>query len=113
MPMLRVLTLAFALAALPGTFALAAEEHGLEQVLIEMASTPAQHQALADHFRAQAKASRREAERHRAMAKSYSVGKLAIAQGQRKHCENLAESYDAQAANYDELAAAHEAEAKK
>ena len=42
---------AFALAlALSGSAAFAAGEHGLEEVLIESATTPAQHQALADHF---------------------------------------------------------------
>jgi len=111
MSMLRVAILAFAL-VLPGSLALAAGEHGLEQVLIESASSPAQHQALADHFRAQAAGARREAERHRTMAKSYGGGKPP-AEAQRKHCENLAKSFDAQAADYDALAAAHDAEAKK
>jgi hypothetical protein len=112
MSMLRVAILAVAL-VLPASLALAAGEHGLEQVLIESASTPAQHKALADHFRAEAASARREAERHRAMAKSYGGGKLVVAEAQRKHCENLAKSFDAQAADYDELAAAHDAEAKK
>lgn len=112
MSTLRIAILAFAL-VLPGSLARAAGEHGLEQVLIESASTPAQHQALADHFRAQAAGARREAERHRAMAKSYGGGKLVVAEAQRKHCENLAKSFDAQAADYDAMAAAHDAEAKK
>ena len=88
-------------------------EHGLEQVLIESASTPAQHHALAQHFSAKAAAARREAERHRSMAKTYGGTKLVIAEAQREHCTDLAASYEAQATQYDAMAAAHEAEAKK
>jgi hypothetical protein len=108
----RIAVLALAL-VVPGPSAFAAEEHGLEQVLIESASTPAEHQALADHFRARAGSARRAAEHHRAMAKSYAGGKAAVAESQRAHCTKLAESFDAQAAEYDELAAIHDAEAKK
>ena len=105
---------AFALVlALSGSAALAAGEHGLEEVLIESASTPAQHQALATHFHAKAAAAREEAERHRSMAKSYGGTKLVAAEAQRQHCTDLAQSLDAQAKLYDELAAGHEAEAKK
>lgn len=109
----RVLTLAFVLAALPGSLAFAAGDHGLEQVLIEFANTPAQHQALAAHFRAKAAASRAEAERHREMAKSYGGAKQVLVEAQRKHCENLATSFETQATEYDALAAGHEAEAKE
>ena len=112
MSMLRTAVLALAL-VVPASLAFAAEEHGLEQVLIESASTPAQHQALADHFRARAAEARREAERHRAMAKSYGGGKAAVAASQRAHCDKLAESFDAQAKEYDELAAIHDAAAKE
>jgi len=104
---------AFALAlALSSSAAFAAGEHGLEEVLIESAATPAQHQALAAHFHAKAAAAREEAERHRSMAKSYGGTKLVVAEAQRKHCTDLAQSLDAQAKLYDELAAGHEAEAK-
>jgi hypothetical protein len=87
-------------------------EHGLEQVLIESASTPAAHKALANHYRAKAAEAREEAERHRAMAKSYGGTKLAVAEAQRKHCTDLAQSLDAQAKLYDELASGHETAAK-
>jgi hypothetical protein len=88
-------------------------EHGLEQLLIESASTPAQHHALAQHFSAKAAAARREAERHRSIAKTYGGTKLVVAEAQRKHCNDLAASYDTQATLYDAMATAHEAEAKK
>ena len=87
--------------------------HDLEQVLIESADTPSEHQALAAHFRAKADAARSEAKEHRSMAESYGGTKLVIAAAQRKHCNDLAASLEAQAKSYDELAAAHEAEAKK
>jgi hypothetical protein len=109
---LRALTVALAI-ALPGAAAYAEGDHDLEQVLVESASTPAQHQALANHFRAKAAAARKGAEEHRAMAKTYGGSKLVIAEAQRKHCTDLAQSLDAQAKLYDELAAGHEAEAKK
>lgn len=88
-------------------------DHGLEEVLIESASTPAQHQALAKHFKAKAEAARKEAENHRAMAKTYTGTKLTMREAMTKHCADLAASYDAQAKAYDAMAAAHEEAAKK
>ena len=107
-------TAAVLLALALGTPALAEPTDDLEQVAIESASTPAQHQALADHYSARAAAARREAERHRAMAKVYSRTRLGKAPGlPGTHCTKLAEGFDAQASEYDALAAAHAAEAKK
>lgn len=99
------ITVALAFAGVP---ALAASgEHGLEEVLIESASTPAQHKALANYFRGKAAEARQEAERHRSMAKTYAGTKSTMAGSQKEHCDKLAESYDAQAKQYDELAALH------
>jgi hypothetical protein len=111
MSALRAVALALVLAFFGA--AASAADHDLEDVLVESASTPAEHQALANHFHAKAAAARKEAERHRAMAKTYGGSKLVIAEAQRKHCADLAQSFDAQAKYYDELAAGHEAEAKK
>lgn len=108
----RALALALVL-ILSSAAAYSEGDHDLEEVLIESASTPAQHEALASHFHAKAAEARREAQRHRSMAKSYGGTKLAIAEAQRKHCNDLAESLDEQAKLYDELAAGHEADAKK
>jgi hypothetical protein len=108
---LACLGLAFALAAAP---ALAGDDHGLEQMMIESASTPAQHQALADHFHSLAESARRAATRHRAMGKSYAGGRMARSPSlPSTHCTKLAEAFEAQATEYDALAAAHEAEAKQ
>jgi hypothetical protein len=105
-----VLALAFAL----GTPAFAEGGQELERILIETASTPARHQALADHYRERAAASRREAERHRGMAKVYSRRRQGRSPGlPGTHCTKLAGRFDAQAEHYDALAAAHDVEAKK
>lgn len=108
----RLAALAFLL-ALSGAPAFAGEDHSLEQVLIESASTPAQHQALADHFRARATEARSAAVRHRAMGTSYGGGRMARSPSlPSTHCTKLAESFEMQAKEYDSLAAAHESEAK-
>jgi hypothetical protein len=90
-----------------------ASGHDLETLLIESASTPRQHQALADHFRARAAEERKDAERHRQMGRAYTGGKLGTAQTQSMHCQRIAESKEAMAAEYEKLAEVHEAEAKK
>jgi hypothetical protein len=104
------LALTFALYAPP---AVAAEDRDLEEVMVETASTPAQHEALAAHFEKRAEAARREAARHRAMGKHYAGGRMARSpQPPSTHCTNLADMYEAQAKEYEALAALHEAEAK-
>ena len=90
------LSLPLSLSAAP---AVAGDDHDLEEMMVETASTPAQHQALADHFHA------RIGLAHRAMARS--------PQPPSTHCTKLADMFDAQAKEYDALAAAHEAEAKQ
>lgn len=85
----------------------------LEQVLIESATTPEQHRALAAHFRAKSERVLREAKRHRRMGVAYSGGKLATAQALTQHCRKLAELNEAMAAEYKSLAEMHEAAAKK
>jgi hypothetical protein len=105
------LALALALSSAP---AWAGHDHDLGQSMIESASTPAQHEALAKHFRARAEAARHEAARHRAMGQSYAGGRMSRSpRPPTTHCTKLAESFDAQAAEYDALAAAHEEEAKQ
>jgi hypothetical protein len=114
MSILRSLVLALAF-VVPGATAFA-DDLTLEQVLIESANTPAQHQALADHFRARAGEARHEAQRHRSMAKSYTGGRAApspVAGYQSSHCNKLAATFDEQAKEYDALAEIHAKEAAK
>jgi hypothetical protein len=47
------------------------------------------------------------------MAKSYGSQKATIATAQAEHCNKLASLSESQAAEYDQLATAHEAAAKK
>jgi hypothetical protein len=104
------------LVLLPGA-ALAQEEkaeHDLEAVLIETANTPAQHAALAQHFRDKAAWAREEAAAHKTMEKSYAMGrKMYVGEPPGKHCTNLAAQFETMAKEYDALAASHEAAAKK
>jgi hypothetical protein len=113
--MRSVLMMAFALAlALTSSPVLAVESHEVDDAMIESASTPAQHQEIAGHYKAQAEKARAAAKRHRAMAQVYSGGRMARSPSlPGTHCKKLADSYDAQAAEYDALAQAHEAESKK
>lgn len=81
---------------------------GLEEVLAASANTPAEHQALADHYKGKAEEARNAAEVHRSMASHYSgTLKPAVADAQKKHCRDMAATNDQQAKIYDEMAKAH------
>jgi len=97
-------------AALLGATGAFAQSHSLEAALIEGASTPAQHQALAQHYLSAAADARKEAETHRDMAKRYGTTKNGL--NQKPHCEKLAADYEDMAKNYEALAAGEEAAAK-
>lgn len=110
----------FTVAVLLGALALApsltlADEgaHSLEQLVVESADSPADHAALATHFRAKAASARAEANRHESMGRAYTGGKMMERTQMQSHCKKIAANYGALAAEYDELAKLHEAEAKK
>ena len=110
----------FGVAVLLGALALApsltvAEEgaHSLEQLVVEMAHTPADHAALAAHYRAKAAAARAEAKRHESMGRVYTGGKFMERARMQNHCKKIAADQNAIAAEYDELAKLHDGEAKK
>jgi hypothetical protein len=113
MSLFRPLILGVALATASFASVAWGEEDAIVDVLIESASTPAQHQALANYYKAKAADAKKEAADHRAMAKSYGSQKATLAAAQAEHCNKLASLSDGQAAEYDQLAAAHEAAAKK
>jgi len=94
------------------TLAKADESHSLEQLVIEMAKTPADHAALAKHYRAKAADARAEAATHEAMGKSYASGKLTEKAKMQEHCAKLSEQYNALAAQYEEMAKLEDAAAK-
>ena len=84
----------------------------LLQVLVDSASTPAQHQALARYFRAEAAKAKALAETHRAMSRSYS-GKPGEIRNMNKHCDQIVKLNQDLAAQYESLAKAEEAAAGK
>lgn len=93
--------------------ALAGDDHpSLEQVVVEMAETPKQHAALADHYEAKAEKARDEMRRHERMGRSYRVGKATSKAKMRGHCKKLSETYASLADDYEALAKLHEKEAK-
>ena len=71
---------------------------------IEVASTPADHEALAAHFVRQAATARANAATHRKMATTYSGRGGASMPA---HCNAIALSNEGMAAEYDGMAAAH------
>lgn len=81
---------------------------GLLQAMVDGASTPAQHQALARYFRAQAAEAKALAETHQAMSRSYS-GKPGEIRNMNKHCDQIAKLNQDLAAQYESLAKAEEA----
>lgn len=83
---------------------------------IENAETPADHEALATYFEAEAKEARAMAERHRKMAATYrNLRKPAGLKGVRarlertmpRHCDELVARYDSAAKDYEAMAAEH------
>ena len=84
----------------------------LLQVMVDSASTPEQHQALARYFRAKAADAKALAETHQAMSRSYS-GKPGEMRNMGKHCDQIAKLNQDLAAQYESLAKAEEAAAGK
>ena len=101
-----------ALALSPG-FAFA-EESGvsIEQLLVDMADTPADHAALAKYFRGKAADERAAAGRHQAMGRSYGGSKMVQRQQMEDHCKKISEQNTAMAAEYEALAKIHEEASK-
>ena len=89
-----------------------AQDEGLEHLVIEMASTAAEHAAIARYYLTKAEEARQEMRRHEGMSRAYTVGKAAMAQRMRGHCERLAESYAEMAEEYEQLADLHEEESR-
>ena len=102
-----------ALAFSPGLAAAGEGSHSLERLVVEMAHTPADHTALAQHYRAKAKTARAEAKQHESMGRAYSGGKFFQRSSMQAHCKKIAADHTAVAAEYEALAKLHEAEATK
>lgn len=77
---------------------------------IASAKTPADHEAIAQSYDADAAAAQAEASKHEAMARAYqSAGgpKKSGPNSMERHCDRLAKSYTDAAADYRALAAEH------
>ena len=88
-----------------------AQQHDIEHLVIEMASTPEEHRGVAQHYTMKAAEAREEAARHEGMARLYAGQQRAQPPGRtqgRQHCENLAKKYQEIATEYDALAKFHE-----
>jgi hypothetical protein len=100
--------------SLPATSARADEHDDIVQK-IESAKTPADHDALAAHYTKMAADAKKQADRHRRMAKTYGAGPSA-GKGTwaafPQHCTNLAKDLDSEATEYEAMAAAHRELAK-
>lgn len=111
MKSLTALTLSFGLlvaAAAPAGADMHEGDHAsLEQMVIQMAETPEQHRALADYYREKAEQMRGKAAEHRSMGKTYTGTKLTQRQRMRKHCNDLASSFENAAGGYEALAKEH------
>lgn len=94
-------------AILAAPFVAVAQEHDIEHLFIETATTPEEHQAVAQHYTMKAAEAREEARRHRRMARVYAGGAAGKAVGGRQHCENLAAKSEEIAVEYDGLAKLH------
>ena len=85
-----------------------AQQHDIEHLVIEMANTAQEHQAVAGHYRMKAQEARDDARSHQEMGKLYAGSRSATPQRGRQHCENLAKQFTAIASEYDELAKLHD-----
>ena len=101
------------LAIAPGPSAAEEGGHSLEQVVVEMASTPEEHAALAAHYRAKANEARAQMRNPEGMVRPYNGGKLVLKQRMKRHCDNIVQEYATMAKEYEGLAQLHAEEAKK
>jgi hypothetical protein len=87
-------------------------EQALESLALAMATEPAHHAALAEHYRAKAAEARRASARHRSLGRAYRGGKQGSGAGS-FHCRRIAKREAAIAAEYEALAKLHEDEARR
>ena len=112
MKLLRLSLAAVLALGLAGPAAASSDASGVEQALVESATTPEQHAALARQYREKAESMHRITEEHRVMAKTYAGKSMRLAQRQKHHCEQIALFHTQLAAEFDKLAEGHEAEAR-
>jgi hypothetical protein len=107
----KTVTVALLCAFIMTPIGVIAQQHDPEHLIIEMANTPAEHRAVARHYKLKADEAREEARRHEAMGRLYATGRSARPGG-REHCENIAAKLEEVAAEYEALADLHEEQSK-
>jgi len=85
-----------------------AQQHDIEHLVVEMANTPQEHQAVAQHYRMKAQEARDESARHQSMGQVYAARRSSTPQQGRQHCEAIAKQFQAIAGEYEELAKLHD-----
>ena len=100
---LSILVTVLALSLNSQTVANAQEDEDIT-VLIETASTSADHIKIAEYYEEQAVMMEKKATLHESMAKAYQGGKMG---GMTTHCDKLATDSKASAEQYREMAAEH------
>jgi hypothetical protein len=85
-----------------------AQQHDIEHLVVEMANTAQEHQAVAQHYRMKAQEARDEATRHTEMGRLYATRRSSTPQQGRQHCDNLAKQFQAIAGEYEGLAKLHD-----
>lgn len=100
------------LALSPGCASAAGDTHS-QHPDVGTADTPAEHAALAKHYRAEAAEARANAARHQSMGKAYGGNeKLSWAMGGQAHCQKISDASTAMAKEYEALAKLHDEESK-
>lgn len=102
-----------ALMLAPGFAGAQEEESSLEQLVVEIANTKAEHQALAKYYTEKSAEARKLASRHKSMGHAYLGGKGMNKQAFVNHCKRISEQQEAIAKEYAAMAKMHEEEAKK
>ena len=113
----RVWVVVLALTAglvMPAYRARAAQDVDIDK-MIATAKTAADHRAIADYYKQEAKEAQEQADKHKKMAQDYgmaSIGRQATKTHFHQHCEALVRSYESAAKEYNDLAKMHEEMAK-
>jgi hypothetical protein len=111
--MTKIVTLLLAGALALGAGFAAAQDKPLEQLVIEMADSAAEHTAIAGYYRTKAEEARQEVSRHERMAGTYANGAFPQPLHARQHCDKLAEQYASVAEEYEQLAQLHDKESTR
>jgi hypothetical protein len=96
------------LLAVPASPAMYMEVEELETLVVQMASKPEHHAAIADYYRGKAETARKQAQRHRSMASAYREADVGDREAIRAYCTGLATGYELLAREYDQLADLHD-----